>query len=99
MGAGPKLDGAGTVKLVVLEESLMKLATVHGIVERMAVEVKSAKPIGPMALQLKRAVTPMIGQLKSQFQLISDLCVTINVIGGRGGADNMKLRAYREAVA
>lgn len=99
MAAGPKLDGAGTVKLVTLNEALMKMQSVHGMVERMAVEVKGKKPIGPMAMQLKRLIVPLIGQLKAQFQLISDQLVGMNLVAGRGGGDELKIRAYREGVA
>lgn len=97
--AGPKLDGPGTVKLVTLQEAQMKMAAVHSMVERMAVEVKNNKGIGPMGMQLKRIMVPMIGQLKQQFQLISDQLVGMNLISGKGGADTLKIKMYREAVA
>jgi hypothetical protein len=99
MGAGPKLDGPGTVKLVTLQEAQMKMAAIHSMVERMAVEVKNSKGIGPMGMQLKRLMVPMIGQLKSQFQLISDQLVGMNLIAGKGGADTLKIKLYRETVA
>lgn len=97
--AGPKLDGPGTVKIVTLQEAQMKMAAIHSMVERMAVEVKNSKGIGPMAMQLKRLMVPMIGQLKSQFQLISDQLVGMNLIAGKGGGDALKIKMYREAVA
>jgi hypothetical protein len=99
MSAGPKLDGPGTVKLVALNEALFRMQAVHSMVERMAVEVKNKKSVGPMAMQLKRLMVPLIGQLKAQFQLISDQLVGMNLIAGRGGADALKIRAYRESVA
>ena len=71
----------------------------HSIVERMAVEVKNGKRIGPMAMQLKRLIVPLQGQLKAQFQLIADQLVGMYLIAGRGGPDALKIRAYREAVA
>jgi hypothetical protein len=97
--AGPKLDGPGTVKLETLEESLTMLQSVHGLVERMAMEVKNGKPLGTMTQQFKRIATPLVGKLKSQFQLISDLISGMLLIAGRGGPDAMKVRAFREGVA
>lgn len=99
MASGPKLDGPGTVKLVTLEESLHMLQSVHALVERMAVEVKGGKPIGAMAQQFKRIATPLVGKLKAQFQLISDLISGMLLIAGRGGPDQQKVRAFREGVA
>lgn len=97
--AGPKLDGAGNVKMATLDDAMGRLQSVHAIVERMAVEVKSGKPIGPMSMQLKRAATPLQGQLKAQFGLISDLVTALLLVAGRGGPDKTRLRAFREFVA
>lgn len=98
MGAGPKLDSVGTIKLVTLEEALLKLTGVHAIVERMAVEVKGSKPINNLEMQLKRTATPLQGLLKNQFSLIADIISAMLLIGGRGMPANMKVRAYREMV-
>ena len=97
--AGPKLDGPGTVKLVTLEEALVELQRVHALVERMASEVKSEKPIGGMMMQFKRVSAPLVGKLKGQFQLISDLVTGLLLIAGRGGGEQAKVRAFREGVA
>jgi len=99
MAAGPRLDGPGTVKLVTLEEALLLLQGVHSLVERMAMEVRSGKPIGGQAQQLKRLAMPLQGMLKMQFQLIDDLLTSMILIAGRGGPDGMKVRAFREHVA
>jgi len=99
MASGPKLDGPGTVKIVTLEESLVMLQGVHSLVERMGMEVKSGKPIGGMMQQFKRIATPLVGKLKAQFQLISDLIAGMLQIAGRSGPDALKLRMFREGVA
>jgi hypothetical protein len=99
MATGPKLDGAGTVKLATLDDALLRLQGLHALVERMGVEVKAGKPIGSMAQQLKRNATPLQGQLKAQFGLISDLVTSLLLIAGRGGPDAIRLRAFREHVA
>ena len=98
--AGPKMDGAGTVKIKTLEEALDKVQTLHGIVERMAVEMRSNKPTQAYGMQLRRQGTPLVGLLKGQFGMISDQVATLILIATRsGGGDQAKLRAMREGVA
>jgi hypothetical protein len=97
--ASTKLDGAGTQKMKTLEEALVTLQTIHGLVERMAMEMKNNKPLGVMPMQLKRLAAPLVGQLKGQFGMIADQVSAMLLIGGRGGGDQVKLRSYREAVA
>ena len=99
MAAGPKLDGSGTIKLVTLDEALLRLQSVHALVERMAAEHKSGKPISSMEQQLKRVATPLQGQLKAQFSLIADLITAMLLVAGRGGPAAMKVRMFRESVA
>jgi hypothetical protein len=42
---------------------------------------------------------PLVGQLKGQFGTIADQLSTMLLVAGRGGGDQVKLRAYREHVA
>ena len=98
MAAGPKLDSVGTIKLVTLDEAMIKLQGVHSLVERMAVEAKGGKPINNLESQLKRTATPLQGMLKNQFSLIADLISGMLLIGGRGMPGAQKVRAYREMV-
>lgn len=85
--------------MATLEDAMTRLQSVHAVVERMAVEVKSGKPIGSMAQQMKRVATPLQGQLKAQFGLISDLVAGLLLAAGRGGPDKIRLRTFREFVA
>ena len=98
MGA-TKLDGAGAQKMKTLEEALVTLQTLHGMVERMAMEVQNQRPIGVMPQQLKRLAAPLVGQLKGQFGMIADQLSTMLLVAGRGGGEKLKVRAYREHVA
>jgi hypothetical protein len=98
MGA-TKLDGAGAQKMKTLEEALVTLQTVHGMVERMAMEVQNQRPIGVMPQQLKRLAAPLVGQLKGQFGMIADQLSTMLLVAGRGGGEKLKVRSYREHVA
>ena len=70
--AGIKLDGAGTQKMKTLEDALTTVQTIHGLVERMAVEVKNNRGAGIIPGQIKRIATNLQGQLKAQFSLIAD---------------------------
>ena len=93
-----KLDGAGAQKLKTLEDALITIQQLHGMVERMAMEVTNKKPIGVMPMQLKRMAAPLVGQLKGQFGPIADLVSSMILVAGRGGGDIMKVRAYREHI-
>jgi hypothetical protein len=97
--AGVKLDGAGTQKMKTLEEGLMTLQTIHGMVERMAMEMKNNKPVGVIPQQIKRIAVPLQGQLKGQFGLIADQVAAMILASGRGGSDTVRLRTMREHVA
>lgn len=97
--AGVKLDGAGAQKMKTIEEALKTLQTMHGMVERMAIEVKNQKGAGVIPQQIKRLATPLQGQLKGQFGLIADQVSAMILASGRGGGDQLKVRSMREFIA
>lgn len=97
--AGTKLDGAGMAKMKTIEEALSTVQTIHGHVERMAVEVKNQKGAGVIPQQIKRIATPLQGQLKGQFGMIADQVSAMILATGRGGGEQTKVRALRENVA
>jgi hypothetical protein len=98
--AGPKLDGAGNVKIVTVHEAQVILQRCHGIVELMAMDVKGSRPISGGIAQLKRAATPLIGKLKGQFGMISDVVVAMLLASSRAsGGDQAKVRTMREFIA
>ncbi len=98
--AGMKLDGAGTQKMKTLEDALITLQTIHGMVERMAMEVKANKPVGVIPQQIKRIAVPLQGFLKGQFGLIADQVAAFILASSRGGGgDQAKVRVMREFVA
>ncbi len=96
--ASTKLDGAGAQKLKTLEGALVTIQSMHGLVERMAMEVQNKKPLGVMPMQLKRMAAPLVGSLKGQFGPIADYVSSMLLVAGRGGGDQNKLRAYREHI-
>lgn len=96
--AGVKLDGAGAQKMKTLEEALSTVQTLHGHVERMAIDVKNQRGAGIIPQQIKRVATPLQGQLKGQFGLIADQVTAMILAVGRGGGDQTRVRIMREQV-
>lgn len=95
---GTKLDGAGTQKMKTLEEAMSTMQTIHGHVERMAIDVKNQRGVGIIPSQIKRIATPLQGQLKGQFGMIADQVTAMILVSGRGGGEQLKVRAMREYV-
>jgi hypothetical protein len=96
--AGSKLDGAGIQKMKTIDEAVIQLARLHGIVEQYALSVKQNKPTSLYASQIKRALFPLVGLLKPQFGLIADQVASMNLVTSRGGPDVSKIRTLREGV-
>lgn len=96
--SGPKMDGAGIAKMATLDEAQLQLTRIHAIVERMAIEVRGQKNTAQMRQQIQRAATPLVGLLKGQFGMISDLVTALILVLSRGGSDQSRLRSLREFV-
>ena len=97
--AATKLDGAGAQKMKTIEEALMALQNIHGMVERMAIEIKRGGGVGVIPQQIKRSAAMLQGQLKGQFGMIADQFAAMILAVGRGGNDVTRLRSMREYVA
>jgi hypothetical protein len=97
--SGTKLDGAGTQKMKTLEDALATIQHIHGIVERMAMDVKNNRGAGIAPGQIKRVATNLQGQLKGQFGMIADQVSGMIIALGRGGGEQNKVRAARESIA
>src|SRR5690349_10514403 len=93
MAAGPQLDGAGLAKMETLEEATSQLQHLHGIVERMAMAVRSQQNTAQFGQQIRRAGSPLIGLLKGQFGMIADQVTAMLLIATRGGGDQNRLRS------
>lgn len=94
-----KIDGAGLQKLKTIEEAQVTVQSIHGHVERMAMEVKNQRGTGVIPQQIKRIASPLQGQLKGQFGIIADQVSAMILTLGRGGSDQLRVRAMRECVA
>jgi hypothetical protein len=97
--AATKLDGAGAQKMKTIEEALLALQSIHGMVERMGIEIKRQGAIGILPQQIKRAAGMLQGQLKGQFGMIADQFAGMALAVSRGGSDVIRLRTAREYVA
>ena len=93
-----KLDGAGAAKMHTLEESMTHLQRIHGLVEQMALAINNQKPTTMYGMQIRRAASPMVGQLKVQFGLLADQVAALVLVATRGGSEQMRLRSMREQV-
>jgi hypothetical protein len=98
MAAGPKLDGAGVQKMKTIEEAMSQAQRLHGVVEHYALAVKRKQPTSLFGTKIKRALTPLVGLLKPQFGLIADQVASMNLVVGRGGSEDAKVRSLREGV-
>jgi hypothetical protein len=96
--AGIKLDGAGVQKMKTIEEAVVQVQRLHGVVEQYALSLKQNKPTSLYGMQVKRALTPLVGMLKPQFGLIADQVAAMNLVAGRGGAETAKVRMLREGI-
>lgn len=99
MSSGPQLDGAGLAKMETLDEAAVSVQRIHGIVERMAMAVRSQQDTAQFGQQIRRTGSPLVGLLKGQFGMIADQVTALLLIATRGGGDQAKLRALREGVA
>ena len=97
--AGPKLDGAGQVRMQTLQEAQVMLQRCHSIVEGMAMDVKNSRPVSGAVMQFKRAATPLASKLKGQYGMISDVITSMILASTRGGGDQVKVRVLREGIA
>jgi hypothetical protein len=98
MAAGPKLDGAGIQKMKTLDEAFVQTQRLHGVVETYALALKRNQNTSLYGMQVKRAISPIVGLLKPQFGLISDQVAALNLVAGRGGSEQTKVRLLREGV-
>jgi hypothetical protein len=96
--AGSKLDGAGVQKMKTLDAAIAQAQRLHGVVEHYALALKRKQPTNLFGMQVKRALTPLVGLLKPQFGIIADQVATMNLMASRGGSEDAKVRNLREGV-
>ena len=99
MAAGPKLDGAGMARMKTLDEALLLLQRIHGLVETYAMAVKRNQPTAPLVQNIRRTLPSLGENLKTQFGMIADQVFAVNLASSRGASEQVRVRTLREGVA
>jgi hypothetical protein len=94
-----RLDGAGLAKMKTLDESMLLLQRIHGLVEMYAMAIKRGQPAGPLVQNLRRTFPSLSENLKGQFGMISDQVLAVNLATSRGASETVRVRTLREGVA
>jgi len=97
--AGLKLDAAGMIKLKTLDDAMLLLQRINGLVENYAMAVKRNSPAGPFLMNIRRTLPALAENLKAQFGLISEQIVAVNLAASRGSSEGTRVRTLREGVA
>jgi hypothetical protein len=97
--APTRIDAAGTAKLKTLEEALLLLQRLHGLVEQYALAVKRGQSTNALLMNLRRQFPTLAENLKSQFQTISDLVTATILSSTRGASEAVRVRSLREGIA
>jgi hypothetical protein len=94
-----KLDAAGAAKMKTLEEALLLLQRVHGVVEQYALAMKRNQPTAAFVMNIRRTLPSLAANLKAQFGIIADQVTAANLAASRGASEQARLRGLRESVA
>jgi hypothetical protein len=94
-----KLDPTGIVKLKTLDEALLLVQRIHGIVEQYAVALKRGQPTSAYVMNLRRQLPSLAANLKAHFSLIADEILALNLSTSRGASEQTRVRLLREGVA
>ncbi len=97
--AGLRLDSAGVIKLKTLDDALLHLQRIHGIVEQYAIAVKRNQPASVFAMNLRRQLPTLAENLKAQFGMVAEQVTSLNLATSRGSSENQRVRTLREGVA
>jgi hypothetical protein len=97
--AGIKLDSAGQNKMKTLDEALLHLQRIHGIVEQYGMALKRNQPTSVYVMNIRRQLPTLAANIKNQFGMISDQVTAANLAASRGASEQMRLRGLREGVA
>lgn len=97
--AGLILDSAGTIKMKVLDDALLLLQRLNGLVETYALNAKKGVPSATIVQNIKRQLTTLAANTKPQFGMISDQVTNVYVSSSRGASDQGRVRNLREGLA
>ena len=94
-----KLDAAGLNKLKALDDALLLLQRINGIVEQYALALKQNQPASVYVQNVRRQLPTLAENLRGHFGSISDIVTAVNLGASRGASEVMRLRVLREGVA
>jgi hypothetical protein len=97
--AGIRLDSAGQNKMKTLDEALLHLQRIHGVVEQYAMALKRNQPTSTYVMNIRRQLPTLAANLKNQFGMISDQVTAVVLASSRGASEQVRLRGMREGVA
>jgi hypothetical protein len=97
--AGLILDSAGTIKMKVLEDALLLLQRLNGLVETYAINAKKGTPSASIVQNIKRQLTSLAANTKTQFGMLSDQVTNVYIASSRGASDAGRVRSLREGLA
>jgi hypothetical protein len=97
--AGLRLDSAGVIKMKTLDDALLHLQRIHGIVEQYAIAVKRNQPSSVFSMNLRRQLPSLAENLKAQFGMIAEQLTSLNLASSRGASEHQRVRTLREGVA
>lgn len=99
MMAGLRLDATGTAKIKTLDDALLLLQRINGIVEQYALALKRNQPTSVYVHNIRRQLPTLAENLKGHFGMITDLVLNVNLSSSRGSSESVRLRTLREGVA
>lgn len=82
-----------------LDEALLLLQRIHGLVEQYGMAIKRNQATGAFVQNIRRQLPTLAANLKNQFGMISDLVTSVNLSASRGASEAVRLRQLREGVA
>lgn len=97
--SGLRLDGAGQAKLKTLDDAMITLLRINGLVEQYALQIKRNQSGSTFLTNIRRQLPQLSEMLKAQFGMIADQVMQTNLVSSRGASEQMRVRALREGVA
>src|SRR3954469_24815576 len=97
--AGLILDSSGTIKMKTLDDAVLLLQRLNGLVENYAIRAQKGVPAPAIVANIKRQLVTLAANLKAHFGMISDQVTNVYISSSRGASDAGRVRSLREGMA
>ena len=97
--AGLILDSMGTQKMKALDDAMVQMHRLNGLVETLSMNAKKGSPSAALVQNIKRQLTTLAANLKSHFGMISDQVTNVYISSSRGSSDAARARVLKEGIA